>query len=60
MKNKSERQPKVEDDDDVDSVASDEFEALMDNLMGGRKKDVDFADEVGTIVTSKPKKGMYR
>lgn len=57
LKNKSERQPKVEDDDDVDSVASDEFEALMDNLMGGRKKDVDFADEVGTIVTSKPKKG---
>ncbi|XP_067003960.2 CCAAT/enhancer-binding protein zeta [Anabrus simplex] len=32
---------------DVDSVGSEEFESMMDNLMGGKEKQIDYADEVG-------------
>ena len=45
---------KKEDDDDNDSVASDEFEEMLEGMMGGKKmEELDFLDDIGDTLKKK-------
>ncbi|BES89090.1 CBF/Mak21 family [Nesidiocoris tenuis] len=49
------KQAGEDDDDDNDSVASEQFEELLDKMMGGKKKDLDFMEEIGDTLQKKTK-----
>jgi hypothetical protein len=34
-------------DSDISSVASEEFHEMLDNLLGGKQEDLDFAEDLG-------------
>lgn len=47
-------------DDDNDSVASEEFEEMLEGMMGGKKtKQLDFMDDIGDKLKKKGT-GMYK
>ncbi|XP_039281140.1 LOW QUALITY PROTEIN: CCAAT/enhancer-binding protein zeta [Nilaparvata lugens] len=54
--------PKEEDDSDLESVASEEFEEMLNNMPGFRNKDVDFAEDIGDNLsnTKTSKKGKNK
>ncbi|KAJ9588204.1 hypothetical protein L9F63_018425, partial [Diploptera punctata] len=56
----AEKRVKEEEDDDdesdVSSVASDEFNEMLDNMMGGKNTELDFAEDVAKSSSRKDKK----
>ena len=44
-----------EDESDVSSVASDEFNEMLDNMMGGKETDLNFADDLEKSSSKKHK-----
>lgn len=51
MKKKTESRPisKGEDNDDLESVGSDEFDDLMNGIIDGKKDEIDFRSELGQL-----------
>lgn len=55
LKEKHEHKKAESDDDDNDSVASEDFEEMLDRMMGGKKKkkEIDYMDEIGDSLKNK-------
>lgn len=49
------KEEEEEDESDVSSVASEEFNEMLDNMMGGKDTDLDFADDVAKSSSKKEK-----